>query len=110
MSNMFDYMNDDELTPYKGSKKYKKCKKAVKKSSHKHIYLPCIVESIYSSDNRLHYGLGKYCSVCGKVVQTTFFVTVKEPDKPFSRMLFRLDEIQALYPDYPVIPNDPENI
>ena len=100
MSNMYDYMDENELTPYKSSKKYKASKKS-KKSNHKHIYLPCIVESVIN--DHLHYGLGKYCDVCGKVQMVNYFVTVKEPGRPFSRMISGLNEIKALYPDYPVM-------
>lgn len=98
MPNYMDY-DDNELTRYTGSKKYKRSPK--KKSNHKHNYLPCIVESVLNA--HLHYGLGKYCDICGKVQMVNYFITVKEPGRPFSRMVSGLSEIKGLYPDYPVL-------
>ena len=64
MPNYMDY-DDNEFTHYTGSKKYKRSPK--KKSNHKHNYLPCIVESVLN--DHLHYGLGKYCDICGKTFE-----------------------------------------
>lgn len=94
----------DSDSPSTGTRKLNPNKKK-KKSNHKHNYKEVLLRVTFSNpltgklNKRLH--LGKKCSVCGQIKETTWFITEKL-DNGQSRQL-TYDEILNKYPDYEIV-------
>lgn len=94
----------DSDSPSTGTRKSTQNKKK-KKSNHKHDYKEVLLRVTFSNpltgklNKRLH--LGKKCSVCGQIKETTWFITEKL-DNGQSRQL-TYDEIIKKYPDYEIV-------
>lgn len=74
-------IDNDEIPKYK-----KKKTKTVKKSSHKHNYIDCLLKD--SSDIVV---LAKYCSICGKVVNQRF-ISIRVGN--YNRMLSKEETLE----------------
>jgi len=85
MSNISNY--DDELIP----RHRKKSKKTVKKSNHKHEYVPCLV--MWDK----HLSSGTRCYICGKIGGMKFFESEPCPDRPHVHRMLSQKEIYEKY-------------
>ena len=102
MSKVYKYEDDNELVPYRASKKDKKHSKGIvnSKSNHKHLYEDCLVLS--DCNGHPHMSVGKYCTVCDKTITTQFFITVPSDTPHCRRMVSGIEEIKGLYPNLPI--------
>ena len=95
------YDSDSPSTRTRKSNQNKK----KKKSNHKHDYREVLLRVTFSNPltGKLNKGLhlGKKCSVCGQIKETTWFITEKL-DNGQSRQL-TYDEIIKKYPDYEIV-------
>ena len=100
-----DYANSIVKNEISVGKKISKQNKKKKKSNHKHDYKEVLLRVTFSNpftgklNKELH--LGKKCSVCGQIKETTWFITEKL-DNGLSRQL-TYDEIIKKYPDYEIV-------
>lgn len=90
-----NFYDDDDMMKYK-----KKARKTVNKSNHKHIYEDVLVTSINNGHQYLY--LGKRCSICGKTKQETMFLSERDKETGFYRMLHN-DEILKKYGNLPKV-------
>lgn len=92
-----------EETPHKKTKN-SDISKSAKKSNHKHIYKDVLVKSYNSIYGEVtpHYGLGKQCKICGRIVQTHYFLTKKCAGSS-SRVIMTQSEILAAYANLEVV-------
>ena len=70
---------------------------ASKKSRHPHEYVDVLIKNKDSiEDNGIFgYRLGKKCKICGKVVETKFMITSKQPDG--THIVLKNSEVLKLY-------------
>lgn len=88
---------DYKYTPLPEEPKYKKKKqkKKIKKSDHKHVYVPCYFDygmSVYKNHKKIRaYGSGTYCSICGRIGDYCFnnvLIEEANPDWPIFKREF----------------------
>ena len=87
----------DEVVKHKKSKE-SSVSKSNKKSKHKHTYKKALIVS-KTYDNRDHTSVGEYCTICGKLKITHYFLTV--PCKNGGRLVLDDAKVYEMYGHLP---------
>ena len=90
------FMDDIDTLRYKKKKSSDKSK-AARKSKHQHVYIDVLIKNKDSieDDGIFGYRLGKRCKICGKVIETKFMITSKQPDG--THIVLKNSEVLKLY-------------